>query len=129
MKKQKTVLLGLSGGVDSAVAALLLKKHGYRVVGAFMKNFSGSKNPLTGECNWTEELKMARKVAASLKIPFLVFNFEKEYRKHVIKPMIKAYASNLTPNADVWCNTIVKFPLLIKEAQKLKISLIATGHY
>ncbi len=129
MKLKKTVLIGLSGGVDSAVAALILKKQGYKVIGAFMKNFSGSKNLLTGECNSAEELKMARKVAAHLKIPFLVLDLKKQYFRHVIIPMIKSYEKNLTPNSDIWCNTIIKFPLLWKHALKLKADYIATGHY
>ena len=128
-QKQLKVLLGLSGGVDSAVAALLLKEQGYKVIAAFMKNFSGTKNILTGECNWVEEQKMAQKVAARLQIPFIVLDFEKQYRKEVVRPMIDAYAKNLTPNADVWCNTIIKFPLLWKHALKLKADYIATGHY
>ncbi len=129
MKKQKTVLIGLSGGVDSSVAALLLKKQGYKVIGAFMKNFSDTKNPLTGECNWIEERKMAQKIAAILKIPFITLDFEKQYKKYVIDPMFKAYKKGLTPNPDIACNTIIKFPLLWKEAQKLGADYIATGHY
>ena len=129
MKSQKTVLLGLSGGVDSAVAALVLKKQGYKVIGAFMKNFSESKNKLTGECNWVEEKRMAQKVAAHLQIPFIVLDFENAYNSQVIKPMIKAYKEGKTPNSDVWCNTIIKFPLLWKEAEKQKADYIATGHY
>lgn len=129
MNPQKTVLLGLSGGVDSAVAALLLKKQGYRVIGAFMKNFSEFKNKLTGECNWVDEKRMAQKMAAHLEIPFIVLDFEKAYTSKVIKPMINAYKQGFTPNSDVWCNTIVKFPLLWKEARKIGADYIATGHY
>lgn len=129
MKKQKTVLIGLSGGVDSSVAALILKEQGYRVIGAFMKNFSDTKNPLTGECNWIEERKMAQKIAAILKILFITLDFEKEYKKYVIAPMFKAYEKGLTPNPDISCNTIIKFPLLWKEAKKLGADYISTGHY
>lgn len=127
--KQKTVLVGMSGGVDSSVAALLLKKQGYQVLGAFMKNFSDTKNPLTNECSWIEERKSAKKIASILNIPFYTFDFEKEYKKFVINPMFKSYAKGLTPNPDMLCNKIIKFPLLWKAAKKLKADYIATGHY
>lgn len=126
---QKTVLLGLSGGVDSAVAALLLKKQGHHVIGAFMKNFSDTKNKLTGECSWIQEREMAQKIAAILNIKFLTLDFEKEYKSQVINPMFRDYKQGLTPNPDTLCNTIIKFPLLWKAAQKLKCDYIATGHY
>ena len=128
-KKQKTVLLALSGGVDSSVAALLLKKQGYKVIAAFMKNFSDTKNPRTEECNWVEEKKMAQKISALLSIPFLTFDFEKEYKALVMAPMYKAYSLGLTPNPDTTCNTIIKFPLLWKKAKLLKADYIAFGHY
>lgn len=129
MKKQKLVLLGLSGGVDSAVAALRLKQQGYRVIGAFMKNFSEFKNKITNECNWVEEKRMAQKMAAHLQIPLMVLDFEKAYTSQIIKPMIRAYAAGRTPNSDVWCNTTIKFPLLWRKAQKIGADYIATGHY
>ncbi len=125
----KTILLALSGGVDSTVAALILKKQRYKVIAAFMKCFSDNKNTLTGECNWIEERKMAQKIAAILNIPFITLDFEKEYKKQVIDPMYKAYSQGLTPNPDIACNTIIKFPLLWKAAQKYKADYIATGHY
>ncbi len=127
--QQKTVVIGLSGGVDSSVAALLLKRKGYRVIGAFMKNFSDTKNPYTGECSYLEDKRMAQRVAALLGIRFVVFDFEKVYKKEVIEPMFKAYAKGLTPNPDILCNTIVKFPLFWKEAHKLGANYIAMGHY
>ena len=127
--KQKTVLLGLSGGVDSAVAALLLKKKGYKVIGAFMRNFSETKNKLTGECSWVEDKKEAQKIAAKLNIPLIILNFENEYKKYVINPMFESYKKGLTPNPDSLCNKIIKFPLLWKEAEKLGADYIATGHY
>lgn len=126
---KKTVVIGLSGGVDSSVAALILKNKGYNVIGAFMKNFSDTKNPITGECNWVEELKMARKIAAILEIKFVVFDFEKQYREEVIEPMYKDYERGLTPNPDILCNKIIKFPLFWKEARKLNADYIAMGHY
>lgn len=127
--KQKTVLLGLSGGVDSSVAALVLKKQGYKVIGAFMKCYSDSKNKFTGQCNWIAERQMAQKIALQLNIPLVTLDFENEYKKDVIDPMIKDYQKGLTPNPDIACNTIIKFPLLWKEAKKLKADFIATGHY
>ena len=129
MDKQKIVLLGLSGGVDSSIAAYLLKEQGYKVIAAFMKNFSDNKNPLTKNCNWVEERKMAQKIAAILEIPFITLDFEKKYKKQVIDPMFKSYEKGLTPNPDISCNTIIKFPLLWKESRKLKADYIATGHY
>ena len=128
-EKQKTVLLGLSGGVDSSVAALLLKKQGYNVIAVFMKNFSDIKNPLTKECNYLEDKKIAQKIAAILNIPILILNFEKEYKKYVIEPMFDAYKNGLTPNPDIVCNKIIKFPLLWKKAETIKADYIATGHY
>ena len=129
MVNKKTILLGMSGGVDSSVAALLLKKQGYRVIGAFMKNFSDTKNEITGECSYLEDKKMAQKICALLKIPLIIIDSEKEYKSQVIKPMFKAYSKNLTPNPDTLCNKIIKFPILWKKANELQIDFIATGHY
>src|SRR3989344_4563779 len=126
---KQRVLLAMSGGVDSSVAALLLKKQGYEVVGAFMKCFSDTKNPLTGECNWRSERRMAMKIASLLDISFVTLDFEKEYKKYVVNEMFKIYRKGITPNPDVDCNNKVKFPLLWKAAKKMKCGLIATGHY
>jgi len=127
--ENKTVLIGLSGGVDSAVVALLLKQQGYNVIGAFMKNFSETKNKMTGDCTWVEEKKSAQKVAAHLGIKFVSLDFEKEYKKYVIDPMFKSYKAGYTPNPDILCNKIIKFPLLWKAARKYKADYMATGHY
>ncbi len=124
----KRVLIGLSGGVDSAVSAYLLKKQGYRVLGVFMKNFS-EKNPITQECNWIEEKIMAQKIAAFLDISLIILDLEKQYTSQVIKPMIKAYNKGLTPNPDVACNTIIKFPWLRKAVKEHNCQFISTGHY
>lgn len=129
MEEKKTVLLGMSGGVDSSVAALLLKNKGYKVIGAFMKNFSDTKNPLTGECNYIEERKMAQKIASLLKIPLITLDYEKEYKKSVLDPMFRAYSKGLTPNPDIDCNKKIKFPVLRREARRLNADFIATGHY
>lgn len=127
--ENKTVVVGLSGGVDSAVAAYLLKKKGYNVVGAFMKNYSDTKNPLTGECSYLEDKKMSQRIALHLDIPWMMFDFEKEYKKEVVEPMYRAYASGLTPNPDISCNNLIKFPLFWKEAKKAGADYIAMGHY
>ncbi len=129
MYRKKNVVVGLSGGVDSAVAALILKEQGFNVIGAFMKNFSDKKNKLTGECNWIKDKIMAQKVAAHLNIPFVMFDFEEEYRKSVIDKMFRDYSKGLTPNPDSLCNAMIKFPLFWKEAKKLKADYIAMGHY
>lgn len=127
-KKQK-VLLAMSGGVDSSVAALLLKKQGYNLIGAFMKNWSNTKDPLTERCAWRTERKMALKIASKLNIPLITLDFEKQYKKEVINKMFEKYKMGITPNPDIDCNQKIKFPLLLKEAKKRKINLIATGHY
>lgn len=128
MEKQ-TVLLGMSGGVDSSIAAYLLKKQGYNVIGAFLKLYSNTKNPRTGQCSYIEERKIAQKIASSLEIPLITLDFEKEYKSQVINPMYKAYSKNLTPNPDISCNSIIKFPILWKIAKKHHADFIATGHY
>ncbi len=131
MKKQKKqkVLLAMSGGVDSSVAALLLKKQGYEVICAFMKNWSDTKDPLTGRCAWRGERKFAIKIASKLNLPLITLDFEKQYKKEVIQKMFEKYKKGVTPNPDIDCNQKIKFPLLIKSAKKMKINLIATGHY
>lgn len=128
-EKKKKVLVGLSGGVDSAIAALLLKQQGYEVIGAFIKSFSRRKTDLPGKCLWREDIKYAKKVAKKLGIFLITLNFEKEYMKEVIEPMFKSYSSGLTPNPDALCNKKVKFPLLWREAKKFGCDFIATGHY
>lgn len=127
MKKQK-VLMAMSGGVDSSVAALILKQEGYEVIGAFMKNWSDTKNDF-GQCTWIADRAEAMKIASKLKIPLITLDFEKQYRSLVVDEMFSMYKKGITPNPDVDCNNKVKFPLLWKAAKKLKADFIATGHY
>src|SRR3989338_8376081 len=130
MKKSKPkILLAMSGGVDSSVAALLLKKQGYDIVGAFMKNWSDTKDLHTGECLWREERRIAAKICALLDIPLITLDFEKEYKNIVIKKMFEDYRHCITPNPDVLCNEKIKSPLLWKAAQKIGVQYIVTGQY
>lgn len=129
-KKRKKVLVAMSGGVDSSVAAFLLKKQDYEVVGGFMKNWSDSTF-LKGEnkCPWEKDQRDARIVASKLGIPFYTFNFEKEYREKVVDYMIEGYRKGITPNPDVMCNKEIKFNLFLEKAKELGFDYIATGHY
>lgn len=126
MKKKKgTVLCAMSGGVDSSVAAALLKDQGYDVVGVFMK-FQSS---LINKCCSAEAQADARRVAAQLKIPFYVLDFRKEFKKRVIDYFIEGYQKGETPNPCVQCNKWIKFPLPLKKAKELGADYVATGHY
>jgi tRNA-uridine 2-sulfurtransferase len=124
-----SVLVGMSGGVDSSVAAALLVRAGYRVVGGFIKNWSDSKDVWTGECAWRGERRDAMRVAAKLGIPLLTFDFEDAYRARVIQPLFDGYAQGRTPNPDVLCNQFIKFGLFWEEAKRLRMDYVATGHY
>ncbi len=126
---KKTVLLGMSGGVDSSVSAALLVKKGYQVIGAFIKNWSDSKDRWSGECAWRGERRDAMRVAAMLDIPLVTFDFEDLYRERVIAPMFRAYAKGSTPNPDVLCNEVIKFGAFFSAANELGATHIATGHY
>ncbi|OGI95058.1 tRNA 2-thiouridine(34) synthase MnmA [Candidatus Nomurabacteria bacterium RIFCSPLOWO2_01_FULL_42_17] len=122
---KKTVFVGISGGVDSAVSAAMLQKAGYEVVGVFMKTW----HPDFLECNEEEERRDAMRVAAHLNIPFLTFDFENVYKKHVADYMISEYKAGRTPNPDVMCNQHVKFGAFLKKAISLGADYVATGHY
>ncbi len=123
--KNKKVFVAISGGVDSSVAALLLKKAGYSVTGIFMKNWSDERF----NCSSKEDRISAMRVASDLNIPFKTWNFEKEYKKFVIDYMIEGYKKGITPNPDVMCNKKIKFEIFLKKALKEGADFIATGHY
>lgn len=124
------VFIGLSGGVDSAVAALLLQQAGYEVTGVFMKNYSEPimVNGQQTEC-WVPEWHDALRVAAHLKIPLLKFDFEEIYRREVLGYLYAEYAAGRTPNPDVLCNSQVKFGPFFAECRRQGADFIATGHY
>lgn len=123
----KTVFLGMSGGVDSSVSALLLKEQGYRVVGVYMKNWS---KDLPGmKCPWAEDLADAKRVAVKLGIDFRVFDFEKDYKQKVVDYMLAEFQKGRTPNPDIMCNQEIKFKLFYETAREQGAGLIATGHY
>lgn len=128
-KSKKTVFVGLSGGVDSAVSACLLKEQGYNVVGVFMKNWSGDDYGLQADCPWEQDQKDAEAVCNAIGIEFRSFNFEKEYRAKVVEYFFNEYSKGRTPNPDVMCNKEIKFKLFLEKAQDLGADLIATGHY
>lgn len=123
--KNKKVFVGISGGVDSAVAALLLKKEGYEVVGVFIRTWT----PDFINCTWKNERREAMRVCANLDIPFLECDAEKEYKEGVVNYMIEEYRKGRTPNPDVMCNKEVKFGVFWRFAQKRGADFIATGHY
>lgn len=125
VKKQETVFVGLSGGVDSSVAALRLKKQGYTVVGVFIKVW----HPDFMVCNWEAERLDAMRVAAHLEIPFLTCDAEATYRDEVAHYFIDAYKNGRTPNPDVMCNKAVKFGAFLRFAKEHGADYIATGHY
>ena len=127
LEKQK-ILVGLSGGVDSAVAALLLKQQGYDVQAAFMKNFSDKVN-IKGECPWLKDREEAYRVAAKLDIPIQTFDFEEIYQKKIVQYIFDTYQAGQTPNPDVLCNNEIKFNLFLNKALELGFDKIATGHY
>ncbi len=126
---KKKILVGMSGGVDSSVAAALLLKQGHEVVGGFIKNWSDSKDVWTGECQWRGERRDAFRVAAKLGIPLLTFDFESSYRERVLGRMFAEYEKGITPNPDVLCNEEIKFGLFFEEALRLGFDGVATGHY
>lgn len=124
---QKTVVLGISGGVDSSVAALLLKEQGYRVIGLFMKNWE--EDDRNGACTAEEDFEDVRRVCGLLDIPYFTVNFAKEYMDRVFSYFLEEYRAGRTPNPDVLCNREIKFGPFKQYAKELGADFIATGHY
>lgn len=119
------VFVGLSGGVDSAVSAALLKEHGYDVTGVFIKIWQ----PEFIECTWREDRLDAMRAAAALRIPFREIDLSREYKEEVVDSMVRDYAQGITPNPDIACNRSIKFGHFAKWARKEGADAIATGHY
>ncbi len=127
MNDKKTIVVGMSGGVDSSVTALLLKEQGYNVIGLFMKNWE--EKDANGRCTSTKDYDDARKVCDKIGIPYYSVNFTKEYYERVFEYFLKSYKEGRTPNPDVLCNREIKFGPFLEKAKMLGADLIATGHY
>ena len=125
----KRVVVGLSGGVDSSVAAYLLIEQGYEVIGMFMKNWHDESVTLSDECPWIDDSNDALLVAQHLGIPFQVIDLSKEYKERIVDYMFKEYEAGRTPNPDVLCNREIKFDAFLKAATDLGADYVATGHY
>jgi tRNA-uridine 2-sulfurtransferase len=126
---KKKVVVGLSGGVDSSVAAWVLKEQGYEVTGLFMKNWHDTTGLLQSDCHWEDDLMFAEMVAKKLQIAFHQVDLSNEYRRRVVDYMFAEYEKGRTPNPDVLCNREIKFDSFAVEAQKLGGDFVATGHY
>ena len=125
----KRIAVGLSGGVDSSVAALLLRQAGYDVFALFMQNWHDITGTLHGECEWEEDRKVAEMVARKIGIPFEFIDLSDTYRHQVVDYMFSEYAKGRTPNPDVMCNSRIKFDAFLKAARDLGADYVATGHY
>ena len=123
------VCVGLSGGVDSSVAALLLKRQGYDVFAMFMQNWHDADATLHGDCEWEEDRFVAELVARKIGIPFYFVDLSKEYRQRVVDYMFNEYSAGRTPNPDVLCNREIKFDAFYEAARRLGADMVATGHY
>lgn len=125
----KTVVVGLSGGVDSSVAAYLLKQEGYNVIGMFMKNWHDESVTISDDCPWIDDSNDALLVAQKLGIPFQTLDLSEEYKKRIVDYMFAEYEAGRTPNPDVLCNREIKFDVFLKAAKSLGADYVATGHY
>jgi tRNA-specific 2-thiouridylase len=129
MKTRPRVVVGLSGGVDSSVAAHLLIEQGYEVIGMFMKNWHDESVTISNECPWMEDSTDAMLVAEKLGIPFQAIDLSEEYKDRIVDYMFAEYKAGRTPNPDILCNREIKFDIFLKAAEKLKADFVATGHY
>ena len=127
--KKKRVVVGLSGGVDSSVAAHLLLSQGYEVIGLFMKNWHDESVTISSECPWLEDSNDAMLVAEKLGIPFQTVDLSQEYKARIVDYMFAEYKQGRTPNPDVLCNREIKFDVFLKIALSLDADYVATGHY
>jgi tRNA-specific 2-thiouridylase len=127
--KMKRVVLGLSGGVDSSVAAYLLQQQGYEVIGLFMKNWHDDSVTISNECPWLEDSNDALLVAEKLGIPFQTVDLSEQYQEKIVDYMFSEYEKGRTPNPDVLCNREIKFDVFMKIALSLGADYVATGHY
>ena len=127
--KRKRVIVGLSGGVDSSVAAHLLNQQDYEVIGLFMKNWHDESVTLSNDCPWLEDSNDAMLVAEKLGIPFQTVDLSNEYKERIVDYMFAEYAAGRTPNPDVLCNREIKFDVFLKIALSLGADYVATGHY
>ena len=125
----KRVIVGLSGGVDSSVAAYLLQQQGYEVIGLFMKNWHDDSVTISNECPWLEDSNDAMLVAEKLGIPFQVVDLSEQYKERIVDYMFREYELGRTPNPDVLCNREIKFDVFLKIALELGADFVATGHY
>lgn len=125
----KTVIVGLSGGVDSSVAAYLLKEQGYNVIGLFMKNWHDESVTISAECPWLEDSNDALIVAEKLGIPFQTVDLSEQYKARIVDYMFEEYKQGRTPNPDVLCNREIKFDVFLEIALSLGADYVATGHY
>ena len=125
----KRVVVGLSGGVDSSVAAYLLQQQGYEVIGLFMKNWHDDSVTISNECPWLEDSNDALLVAEKLGIPFQTVDLSEQYKEKIVDYMFREYERGRTPNPDVLCNREIKFDVFMKIAMSLGADFVATGHY
>ncbi len=125
----KTVVVGLSGGVDSSVAAYLLKEQGYHVIGMFMRNWHDESVTLSNDCPWIDDSNDALLIAEQLNIPFQTIDLSREYKEKIVDYMFSEYEAGRTPNPDVLCNREIKFDVFLKAALELGADYVATGHY